>query len=247
MLLQTKELCFQYSPNHWVLREVNLTLQHRISYALLGPSGCGKSTLLQLFAGLQVPTKGTLQTSFSTAYPISIVFQDYGLFPWKRVRDNIFLPQRLHHPMHRQETQTLIHYLGLEPLLDQWPRTLSGGQKQRVALARALSTQPELFLLDEPFAALDAFTRENLQDLLKEMWKNQGFSFVLVTHDLMEAAYLAETILILSPHTHTITTQIANPGAHTSHYRESEAYFQLCQTLRRHLQEAQKSCRPEFT
>lgn len=181
-----------------VLKEINLQIERGEFVAVVGKSGCGKSTLLRLIAGLEQTSAGDIKMKGESLTQLNkfsrIMFQDGRLLPWKRVIDNI----RIALPKEEEEKaiETLQH-VGLGDRLHDWPRKLSGGQKQRVALARALVHDPELLLLDEPLGALDALTRIEMQDLIEALWKDRGFTAVLVTHDVEEAVAIADRVLLI--------------------------------------------------
>jgi sulfonate transport system ATP-binding protein len=165
---------------------------------LIGRSGCGKSTILKLLAGLEAPDSGTITLGGAPPAPgapaVRIMFQDGRLLPWRTVLQNVALGlPRADLARARQALDSV----GLADRADEWPRVLSGGQKQRVALARALVVEPRLILLDEPLGALDALTRLDMQRLIETIWQRAGFTAVLVTHDVAEAALLADRILLI--------------------------------------------------
>jgi ABC-type nitrate/sulfonate/bicarbonate transport system ATPase subunit len=223
-----------------VLRDLSFSLIRGHSYACVGPSGCGKTTLLHILAGLLSPTHGSLQTHFTHPYPISVMLQQYGLFPWKKVEENIALGYRLRKGSasgkgHSEFPTLLVRQLGLEKLLHKWPRELSGGQQQRVALARALALEPEILLLDEPFSALDTHTRESLQDIVKTLQQERGFTLFLVTHDLFEAAYLASHIFVLPSSVEASMEYLENPLVSSPDFRATESYFHMYRSLRAHV------------
>jgi sulfonate transport system ATP-binding protein len=172
--------------------------------AIIGGSGCGKSTLLRAVAGLDRATSGTV-TLDDTAIvaphaKIGVIFQEPRLLPWLRVADNIgFGLSELPAAIRRERMARALNRVGLADKADAWPRELSGGQAQRVAIARALVPQPEVLLLDEPFSALDAFTRRDLQDHLLDLWADSRPTLVLVTHDVDEAVVLADRVLVMRP------------------------------------------------
>jgi sulfonate transport system ATP-binding protein len=172
--------------------------------AIIGGSGCGKSTLLRAVAGLDRATSGTV-TLDATAIvaphaKIGIIFQEPRLLPWLRVADNIaFGLFELPADTRRARVARALNRVGLADKAQAWPRELSGGQAQRVAIARALVPQPEVLLLDEPFSALDAFTRRDLQDHLLDLWADSRPTLVLVTHDVDEAVALADRVLVMRP------------------------------------------------
>jgi ABC-type nitrate/sulfonate/bicarbonate transport system ATPase subunit len=173
--------------------------------SLVGPSGCGKSTLLRLVAGLDRPTAGELRMG---AEPITrpgaergLMFQDHNLFPWLTVRRNIQtgLVARGVLRQLRHEVEDIMRLVGLEEFADAFPHQLSGGMAQRAALARALVNHPRVLLLDEPLGALDQFTRMRMQDELLRVWQARGTTMLLVTHDIDEAIYMSDRIVLLTP------------------------------------------------
>nr|WP_042671098.1 ABC transporter ATP-binding protein [Methylobacterium sp. B34] len=188
------------------LREANLTVSRGEFVCLLGASGCGKSTLLRVAAGFEAPTTGqALMWGKPIAGPgpsRGMVFQDYGLFPWLTVRDNIgFGPKARGRPAAevRDTAERYIALVGLQAFADAYPHQLSGGMKQRVAIARVLANEAEVVLMDEPFGALDAMTRERLQDELLDLWSRTGLTILFVTHAIEEAIFLADRIVMMSP------------------------------------------------
>ena len=174
---------------------------------IVGPSGCGKTTLLKCLSGLLAPTAGsvTLDGAAVTEPPrtMAVVFQEYGrsLYPWLTVRDNVALPLRAR-GMPRAERTTAVERaleeVGLSQVLHKYPWQLSGGMQQRVAIARAVAYQPEILVMDEPFAAVDAQTRADLEDLVRRVWQDLGVTVLFVTHDIDESVYLGERVLVLS-------------------------------------------------
>jgi NitT/TauT family transport system ATP-binding protein len=174
---------------------------------VVGPSGCGKTTLLRVVAGLLPPTSGTVKVQDVpvTAPPagLALVFQDYGrsLFPWLRVRDNVELPLRaqgMARARRRALADEALAAVGLAGTDTAYPWQLSGGMQQRVAIARAVAYQPRVLLMDEPFAAVDAQTRADLEDLIRSVWQRLGVTLLFVTHDIDEAVYLGERVIVLS-------------------------------------------------
>ena len=174
---------------------------------VVGPSGCGKTTLLRVIAGLLPPTSGDVrvQGRAVTAPPpgLAVVFQEYGrsLFPWLRVRDNVELPlraQRMPKARRRAVADEALTAVGLAGTDSAYPWQLSGGMQQRVAIARAIAYQPRVLLMDEPFAAVDAQTRADLEDLIRSVWQRLGVTLLFVTHDIDEAVYLGQRIIVLS-------------------------------------------------
>lgn len=181
-----------------VLKQCQLDIKAGEFIAIVGRSGCGKSTLLRLIANLDQATEGRVDVDSPEAWgahtDIRVMFQEPRLLPWKSVLQNVQLglPKAKH-----AHAAKLLATVGLEDKAKQWPSQLSGGQKQRVALARALVHQPSLLLLDEPLGALDALTRLEMQQLIENLWQQQGFTALLVTHDVSEAVQLADRIILL--------------------------------------------------
>jgi NitT/TauT family transport system ATP-binding protein len=191
------------------LREINFKTHRREFVCVIGPSGCGKSTLIRILAGLETMTEGEVLLD---GKPVSgpgpergMVFQGYTLFPWLTVKKNVMfglVNQGMGRSQAESEALQWIDLVGLERFADAYPHQLSGGMKQRVAIARALANQPRILLMDEPFGALDAQTRAKMQSYLLEIWKNIDITVLFITHDLDEAIFLADRILVLK----------ANPG-----------------------------------
>ncbi|QXI30666.1 ABC transporter ATP-binding protein [Pseudomonas vanderleydeniana] len=175
-----------------VLRQVSLQLHAGEAVSLLGPSGCGKSTLLRIVAGLEKDFEGELK---HTTSPIAFVFQEPRLMPWLTVEQNIGFSEDDHYD-HAWVAQ-LIEEVGLAGFAQALPKQLSGGMAQRVAIARGLYSKPRVLLLDEPFSAVDAFTRMKLQDLLLQLARRHGIALLLVTHDVDEALYLSDRVLVM--------------------------------------------------
>ena len=176
--------------------------------ALIGPSGCGKSTLLHMMAGLSTPTTGAIRLKGDAVTApradMMVVFQQYtkSIFPWKTVQQNVMLGIKYRsNPSQgalEEECRRQIEHVGLGRYANYYPYQLSGGMQQRVAIARALARRPDLLLMDEPFSALDAMMRVELQDLLLALWKELGLTILFVTHDLDEALFLAERVIVLT-------------------------------------------------
>ncbi|MEE9903319.1 ATP-binding cassette domain-containing protein [Acinetobacter haemolyticus] len=195
------EQLYKFYAEIKVLEDLDLQIKAGEFVAIVGRSGCGKSTLLRLIAQLEKPSYGEIKFQSARNFregissaDIRVMFQDPRLLPWKSVLANVQLGLSKHqHTLAR----TLLEKVGLKDKASQWPAQLSGGQRQRVALARALSHSPRILLLDEPLGALDALTRLEMQNLIEQLWKEQGFTAVLVTHDVSEAVQLADRIILL--------------------------------------------------
>ena len=179
-----------------VLHGIDLDLQSGGFYVILGRSGCGKSTLLRILAGLEKPEQGTLALRTDQ---VGVVFQEARLMPWLSVQANVsfLIQERLPAAEVKARTHAMLETVGLAQVKDAWPNQLSGGMAQRVSIARALVAQPTLLLMDEPFSALDAFTRKQMQDELVQLWQRTGTTIVFVTHDIEEAVRLAQHVLVL--------------------------------------------------
>jgi NitT/TauT family transport system ATP-binding protein len=227
---------------------IDLDIEAGSFVAILGPSGCGKSTLLRLISGLETPTAGTLSVRGPRA---AFVFQDANLLPWRTVVDNVALPLEL-----RGTSRSEARRLAEGPLADvelgdafgRFPDELSGGMRMRVSIARALATEPELLLLDEPFAALDELTRQRLDERLRALWMKKKTTVIFVTHSLSEAVFLAERAVVLSrrPGRVVLDRQIALPQARGGKIRTDVAFARETALLYEALEEhgSRESARP---
>ncbi|MED4569822.1 ABC transporter ATP-binding protein [Brevibacillus agri] len=184
------------------LRDIRLTVKEGEFLTVIGPSGCGKSTLLKIIAGLDTEYAGSVQLA---GQPVSgpgidkgFIFQEPRLFPWLTVEKNIAANLSLKDPAIRQRVDELIRLVRLEGFAKSYPRELSGGMAQRVAIARALLRSPRVLLLDEPFGALDAFTRSHMQEVLLDIWQENKTTMIFVTHDIDEAIYLGNRVVIMN-------------------------------------------------
>jgi NitT/TauT family transport system ATP-binding protein len=200
------------------LRDINFTVHRRELVCVIGPSGCGKSTLIRILAGLETLSSGAVLVD---GKPVSgpgrdrgMVFQGYSLFPWLTVKGNVmFGPEMSGHPHNIAEgmARQWLELVGLTKFADAYPHELSGGMRQRVAIARALVNEPRILLMDEPFGALDAQTRAKMQSHLLDIWKNLDITILFITHDLDEAIYLADRILVLKAHPGEVQALIEVP------------------------------------
>ncbi|WKA31351.1 ABC transporter ATP-binding protein [Bradyrhizobium roseum] len=198
------------------LGPVDLRIEPGSFVSVVGPSGCGKSTLLRLVAGLEMPDQGSMQRYGAPldgpSHEVGIVFQEHVLFPWISVLENVLLPAdvlSLPKAASSARAMRLLEMTGLKDFANQRPQMLSGGMKQRAAFCRAMLSDPRLLLLDEPFGALDALTREELSLELSRLWQDLGRTALLITHDIEEAILLGDRILIMSDRPGTIRAEIA--------------------------------------
>jgi ABC-type nitrate/sulfonate/bicarbonate transport system ATPase subunit len=258
-MIHVKELTFAYSAGHAVFDRFSWRVKAGEAWAVIGPSGCGKTTLLYLLAGLRLPTEGR---SAQRPYPICIagepltrprpatglILQDYGLLPWATVRENAALGLRLrkfygpdgrHAPADEvvgliaERVDLWLERLDIVSVADKYPGQISGGQRQRAAIARTLVLRPNLLLMDEPFASLDAPTREDLQNLAVELQREQKLTTVIVTHNIEDAAFLGEHILVLAHPPHREPVIVENLSAGQASYRTQPAFLDKCNELRR--------------
>jgi ABC-type nitrate/sulfonate/bicarbonate transport system ATPase subunit len=199
---------------------VSLTIKDKEFVALIGPSGCGKTTFLRVIAGLEKPSAGHVTFNDRAIHAPSrergMVFQNFSSFPWLSVADNIAFGLRLHRTTDSSIKKAMEHYLRiteLEQFRDNYPGSLSGGMQQRVAIARTLANQPRILLLDEPFGSLDAQTRSKMQEFLAKLWEEEHKTVILVTHDIEEAIFLADRVLVLTPRPMKIKKEFHIPFA----------------------------------
>jgi NitT/TauT family transport system ATP-binding protein len=216
--------------------------------ALLGPSGCGKSTALRIIAGLSEPTEGAVEwaataTSAGNENRIGFVFQEPTLMPWANVFNNVLLPLNLHGAPASQaagRVDAVLGRVGLQQFGRAYPRELSGGMRMRVSIARALVTEPELLLMDEPFAALDEITRFKLNDDLLQMWQALRTTVVFVTHSVFESVYLSNRVVVMAARPGRVLTELAidAPYPREQNFRTSSEYVAFCRQASAALAEA---------
>ena len=212
LVVQHASLNYPGAETVLALHELDLSVAQGEFAAVVGPSGCGKSSLMKLISGLARPTEGrVIVDGIEVKAPlknVGMAFQNPCLLPWRTTLDNVLLPLEVVRPhrenfsrdkkQHIERARALLNSVGLAGVENRFPWELSGGMQQRVSLCRSLIHQPKILLLDEPFGALDAFTREELWDVLQDLWHNQRFTVLLVTHDLVEAVYLADIVHVIS-------------------------------------------------
>jgi ABC-type nitrate/sulfonate/bicarbonate transport system ATPase subunit len=214
------------------LQNINLTIKPGELVSLVGPSGCGKSTLLRMIAGLEIPTDGTLTLDGAPItepeHERGLVFQDPSLFPWLTVAGNVAfgLKARGIYDKADNEVNEYIKLVGLEGFEKHYPHQLSGGMAQRVSLARSFINGPKVLLMDEPFGALDAFTRMQMQSELLKIWEQRGTTIVLVTHDVDEAIYLSDRVVVMSPRPGKVE-EILDVNISRPHERNYPEFLQL--------------------
>lgn len=250
-MIELRSLTFVYPHSPALFQDFHWDVQQGETWAILGSSGSGKTSLLYLLAGLQHPTKGEVLIDgqlLSRPRPrTGLILQDYGLLPWATVRQNAELGLKVrnfygadgvHTPQDyspERDVTPWLERLGIAPYADKYPAQISGGQRQRAAIARTLALQPDLLLMDEPFASLDAVIREDLQSLTLELCAEGGITLVIVTHNIEEAAAMGRKILLLGTPPNRQARIFENPGAGETGQRESREYQVLCQTLRKEL------------
>lgn len=215
-----------------MLKELSFDIASGEFIAIVGPSGCGKSTLLRLLAGLDQPTTGSIEFNGEARgrNRVACVFQEHALLPWRTVTSNIALPLELEgtaRDERRRRVSECFSLVGLAPFdASKRPRQLSGGMRMRVSLARALVTRPQLLLLDEPFAALDDLLRQRLNEDVHRLWREQRWTAVLVTHNIAEAVFLANRVLVMAPHPRRLVADLRVPfGDHRGFELRSSLEF----------------------
>jgi NitT/TauT family transport system ATP-binding protein len=240
----------QFDNGTLALQGFDLTVTPGSFVSLVGASGCGKSTVLRLIAGLTSPTTGGISWSAGTDERnkppgMSYVFQEPTLMPWSSALTNVMLPLKLAGVPKKEaveRAQEALAAVGLGPFAPAYPRQLSGGMKMRVSLARAVVTQPDLLLLDEPFAALDEITRFKLTNDLAELWRSRGFTTIFVTHSVFESVYLSQRVVIMAARPGRVLADlpIEADTPRTEAFRLSAAYAELCRVVSAKLQEAMR-------
>jgi len=228
-----------YANGVAALGPIDLIVRRGEFVSLLGPSGCGKSTALRIIAGLSPPTSGSLDVAEASQpgkpRSIGFVFQEPTLMPWATVRDNVFLPLRLMREARSAaevKVDAVLASVGLSEFAGVYPRELSGGMKMRVSLARALVTDPELILMDEPFAALDEITRFKLNNDLLELWRRLRKTVIFVTHSVFESVYLSQRVIVMTPRPGRVSAELVIEEAErTEEFRTSAAYAGHCRDV----------------
>ncbi|MEM7696037.1 MAG: ABC transporter ATP-binding protein [Pseudomonadota bacterium] len=225
------------------LEGIDLSVARGEFLSLLGPSGCGKSTILRLISKLDTPTSGAITWDDGAANRIGFVFQEPTLMPWARVFDNVWLPLRLAGMSKRaaeEPVMTALQSVGLEDFRTAFPRELSGGMKMRVSIARALATDPDILLMDEPFAALDEITRFRLNDDLLRLWDEKDWTVIFVTHSVYESVYLSTRIAVMTGRPGKMSAEVLvdEPAPRTEAFRTSPHYGEIARKTSAALHEA---------
>jgi NitT/TauT family transport system ATP-binding protein len=261
-MISVSSLTFAYPGQPPVFQDFSWQAARGEAWAVIGPSGCGKSTLLYLVAGLRQPQAGQILVD---GRPVprprastGLILQDYGLLPWATVWENVALVMRLGRfysakpgptggprPYPRPDLTPVqvdhwLARLGIASVRDKYPGQISGGQRQRAAIARSLLGEPSLLLMDEPFSSLDAITREDLQQLTAELRQETGVTTVVVTHNIEEAVFLGQKILMLTRAPNRQARVVENPAAGAAGYRDQPAYWARCAAVRTALEQAEE-------
>jgi ABC-type nitrate/sulfonate/bicarbonate transport system ATPase subunit len=250
-VIRVENLTFTYPNGAVIFEAFSWHVEGGEAWAVIGPSGCGKTTLLYLLSGLRQPSAGRVlvdgQPLTRPRPRTGLILQDYGLLPWATVWDNAALglqirafygPDGLHTPLDEKlddkaaRVGQWLKRLGIDHVAHQYPHQISGGQRQRTAIARTLVLRPDLLLMDEPFGALDALTREDLQNLTLELRIEQRLTTVIVTHNIEEAVFMGEKILILGQPPTREAVIVDNPQAGSGAYRQQDLFFARCNQLR---------------
>ena len=238
-MLEIKNCSASYD-NCNVFTGLDFTLGKKESASIIGPSGCGKSTFLKIASGLKKADSGTVTLDSSEISTpenrIAVILQNYGLFPWMNVMENCSLPLKIKKTGKteiEEITEPIMKRLGILHLRKKYPSEISGGEMQRVAIARTMTLSPDFLLMDEPFSALDAITRELIQDLLLEILSERETGSLIVTHSIEEAVFLSSSIYIMPPSPHEgFKRKIENPFGSGGHSRKSEIFFKCCLEVR---------------
>lgn len=223
------------------LDNINISIEKGEICTFIGPSGCGKSTLLHVLSGIIREYTGAVLIGGATVDPkkqrIGLVLQNYGLLPWKTVMKNCLLGSKIKDGKNVLDEygKFIVNELGINDCLTRYPAELSGGQQQRVAIARAFIMQPDLLLMDEPFSALDAITREEMQELFLNIWNRHEVTTVFITHSVDEALYLGSKIVVFSQAPGHIVDVLENPCFMQENIRSHSDYRDMAQTLRNYL------------
>ncbi len=249
-MILVQDLTFAYPDGTQIFDHFSWHVERGEAWSVIGPSGCGKTTLLNLLAGLSHPLSGRILIDghlLQRPRPrTGLILQDYGLLPWATIRANVALgleirafygPDGIHSPSDEtlSDKEERIEYwlkrLGIHHLANHYPHQVSGGQRQRTAIARTLALKPDLLLMDEPFGALDAVTRQDLMQLTIQLRREHRLTMVIVTHNIEEALFLGEYVLVLDKPAHRMPTIVPNPYFGNPSCRSDETFLDLCRQL----------------
>ncbi|MBS0306244.1 MAG: ABC transporter ATP-binding protein [Proteobacteria bacterium] len=241
-LLEAERVGKIYAGGTQALHELTLRIGRGEFVSLLGPSGCGKTTLLRMFAGLEAPSAGRVVVRAAAGgggegrRALAMVFQEPTLMPWARAGDNVRLPLELAgmpRAQARRRVAEALELVGLSAFERAWPRELSGGMRMRASLARALVVQPHVLLMDEPFGALDEFTRHKLDGELHELWRTRGLTVVFVTHSIYEAVFLSGRVVVMGARPGRVIADVAidAPPRREAAWRVSQPFIEHCRVL----------------
>ena len=219
----------KYFEDVHALEDISLSVEEGEFLSVIGVSGCGKSTRIRIIGGLETASSGTVlvngQAVLKPTRKIGFVFQDHRLLPWLTVTENIRLALNKDEKNQKETVEKYLTLVGLEKFADAYPKQLSGGMAQRVAIARSLANRPDILLLDEPFGALDAMTRISMQLELQKIWKAQKTTMILITHDIDEAVYLGQRVVVMSPRPGKIKKIV--PVSNICHYDRTGTDFAI--------------------
>lgn len=240
-MIAIKDLTVKYQTKNeeiLALDKLNINIGKGDIYTFIGPSGCGKSTFLYVLSGIVRDYCGSVLIDGQIINPksqrIGLILQNYGLLPWKTVYQNAMLGVKIkNQPPVEEYSNYIFRKLGIDNLLNRYPKELSGGQQQRVALARAFILKPDLLLMDEPFSALDAISREEMQELFLNIWKENNVTTIFITHSVDEALYLGRKIVVFSPSPGRILKVIDNPCFQLDNLRYRDEYYNMSMKLRK--------------
>lgn len=246
-----------FAAGQFAVEAIDLDVQQGEFIAIVGPSGCGKSTFMKLATGLRMPSRGRIRIDGQPVTgPLKIsgmAFQAPSLLPWRTTVDNVLLPLEIVEPYrsnfkarraeYAERARALLRKVGLAGYEDKYPWQLSGGMQQRASICRALIHEPKMLLLDEPFGALDAFTREELWCILRDLWTEQRFNVILVTHDLRESVFLADTVYVMSksPGRFVVKRDIELPRPRELEITYTKEFTDIVHELRGHIGAMRKS------
>ena len=240
-MIAIKDLTVKYQTKNeeiLALDRLNINIDRGDIYTFIGPSGCGKSTFLYVLSGILQDYSGSVLIDGQIINPksqrIGLILQNYGLLPWKTVYQNAMLGVKIkNQPPVEEYSNCIFRKLGIDNLLNRYPKELSGGQQQREALARAFILKPDLLLMDEPFSALDAISREEMQELFLNIWKENNVTTIFITHSVDEALYLGRKIIVFSPSPGRILKVIDNPCFQLDNLRFRDEYYDMLMKLRK--------------